>query len=339
MREVVVAVAHADEGIRAVAALARGHEGRDARRVRLEREREQVIHDAQMLGEIAGDALGLWQCALRDRGLEFLRLLDLHLSLSQRGEILVHLAPVGRAEFCLQGARVVAHEIEDAAAAALAQRAARDEVRVVLDKEALEDQPRIEERRHRRVLVPPRDVVLVSARVAAVARASLPARRVAAQFQRGEARVLADLLRGDLVGGNADVDVRARRLARMHAGEEARICPRMIARAIAERAGIPMSEPAEHGELRAMRRERFEGGWKLEGRARGRGRPVRHVHAVGHIDEDEPLRRADGRGPRRRHAFERRQCEARADAAEEAAAGEVERAVGDVHGGFGEGEM
>ena len=56
MRKGVVTVGDADERIRPVVAVVRRDEGGDARRVALESQRHQVIHQPQMLFVLLGDA-------------------------------------------------------------------------------------------------------------------------------------------------------------------------------------------------------------------------------------------------------------------------------------------
>ncbi len=72
---------------------------------------------------------------------------------------------------------------------------------------------------------------------------------VAAQFERWQRDAIPDLLRGKLVGGDADLDVRAGGLAGMDAGEEAGIGARVISGAVAR--------PREH---RGAARARLRGG-------------------------------------------------------------------------------
>ena len=124
----------------------------------------------------------------------------------------------------------------------------------------------------------------------------------------------------------------------MHAGEEAGVRPRVVAGAVAERARIDVRESAEHGEVFPQWLERLQDRGQLELVAQRRGRPVFHVHAVGQIEKDHaPRRAADGCRGRlhhaRQHALEERQRHAHTESAEEAATGEIEGFVGDVHGG------
>ena len=184
MREFVVALGDADPRVGAVAAVVLDHEGGDARGVGLEGEGEQVVHEPEVFGEVGGDAVGLGEFSLGGGGLEFRGLLDADFGFAEGGEVFVELAAVGRAEARLQGFGVGANEVEDGAAAAFAEGFAGGEIGIGLHaEEPLEDDARIEERGHRGVFVSPREVVLIGAGVAAVARAGLADVGFATQFQ------------------------------------------------------------------------------------------------------------------------------------------------------------
>ena len=108
----VVAFGHADGGVAAIAALVREHERRDARRIGLEREHEQVGEHADVLGVVVGNACrprGAGQGAVASSGLA-----AIPLDLADRGQVLVELALVAGAEPLRELRRVVAHEVEDA---------------------------------------------------------------------------------------------------------------------------------------------------------------------------------------------------------------------------------
>src|SRR5205085_1194288 len=112
--------------------------------------------------------------------------------------------------------------------------------------------------RHRRVLVPPGKIVLISTRIAAVARAGLPIRAVAAQLERGESRRLSNLLCSQLVGGDTDVDVRAGGFARVHPGKETRVRTRVVTGSVAESTSVHVRESAQDLEVPFVRRKRLQ---------------------------------------------------------------------------------
>ena len=138
---------------------------------------------------------------------------------------------------------------------------------------------------------------------------------------------LPNSLRGDLVGGDAGVDVRAFGLLGMDAGEPGGARARMVARAIAERAAVDLRQAAEHQSMFSrngssgfmVRRE-------LEARALGRRESSAHDDPVRDVDE---ARRTGGFRPRwrrrkrRNHRIQQRQRQGGAQAAQERAAGQM----------------
>ena len=66
------------------------------------------------------------------------------------------------------------------------------------------------------------------------------------QFERGQAGLRAVGLRDHLIGGDADVDVRAAGLFGMGRGQEAGAGARMIAAAVAERVGVVIHQAGDH---------------------------------------------------------------------------------------------
>src|SRR5262249_19731196 len=138
---------------------------------------------------------------------EPLGLLDPRLDLADPAQVLVELLPVPRPEPPLHRTGVVEGEVEDRAlflAAALHVRPAR--ARGPGAEEALEGEPRVRLRRHRRRGRAPGEVVLVGARIPRVARPRLPP-RLARQLQRGEPREVADPARQHLVDRDPGADL------------------------------------------------------------------------------------------------------------------------------------
>ena len=114
-------------------------------------------------------------------------MLDLPLHFADGGKILVELAAVGGPEVASQLLRVLAYEIENAAAILGLPRARlRAEIDAVAEQ-PFEQRARIENRRQRLRLALPRQVVGVRAGVAGIAVARL-ARVLHADFERRETR-------------------------------------------------------------------------------------------------------------------------------------------------------
>src|SRR5438093_238248 len=104
--------------------------------------------------------------------------------------------------------------------------------------------------------------MLIDAGIAAVAVAR-SAEFLDAELQRGEARLVADFLSGDLVGGNARAEIRAGRLASLSAREECGGSAGMIAGAVAVGAGFIASQAGENHKIALDRRERLQDGRQL----------------------------------------------------------------------------
>src|SRR5690606_24086411 len=148
-----------------VASLARDHEGRDARRVGLEREDEHLVHETDVL--VVGDSTsGLFREALGRLDLSGRRDApgggEPALDVAHARHVLVELAAIAPAEHAFEPARVLADEVEDARPAreppvepalTLAGRAAPEE--------AIEHAARIDLLRHGRLGARPTDVVRV----------------------------------------------------------------------------------------------------------------------------------------------------------------------------------
>src|SRR5207253_2916718 len=106
-------------------------------------------------------------------------------------------------------------------------------------------QTRVRLGRHWRRGSAPRDAVRVSAAVTGVAGTD-DARIIAAKFERTEPGYICELLRDDLIGGDARVNIRPGCLLRMDAREEARSRAGMIAAAIAEGVPVAVGQAGQH---------------------------------------------------------------------------------------------
>src|SRR5690606_4490100 len=141
----------------------------------------------------------------------------------------------------------------------------------------------------------PGEVRFVGAGVARVAAAGL-AVGVAGKFQRGETGAAADVPGGDLVDGNARLDVAAGRFLHPHAGEEAAVGSRVVAGSVVARFGVLEVESGDHLDAVFERFERRQRVLQLEVRAGTGGRPVARDRAVREIEEGHAERRAAGGG-------------------------------------------
>ena len=121
-------------------------------------------------------------------------------------QILVDPGAIVRSELPLQARDVIAHPIEQTGPSP--QRGAAVGGAAAFAEQALEDDARVGFGRKRRRRRRPREVVLVDARVAVVALAHR-LEQIHRQLQRRQQRLLADLLRGDLVDRRAQVVVGA----------------------------------------------------------------------------------------------------------------------------------
>jgi hypothetical protein len=146
---------------------------------------------------------------------------DALLQLGDAGEVLVELLRVGLAHAGAEGLGVGAHVVEQAL---LVELAARLLLRGGEGIEAAEEQIPHDLRVHRLRqglgLRGPGDVARVRAGVARVAVAHAGA-AVDAELERGDARALAERRRGDLIHGDAVLDVGPLRLHHVARGEEA----------------------------------------------------------------------------------------------------------------------
>ena len=134
-----------------------------------------------------------------------------------------------------------------------------------------------------------------------------------------------------LVDGDAGADVGAVGFAGLGAGEKRGEGAGMVAAAVAVRASFVGGESSEHIEVAAKVAQRFQNWRQGEIGAFGGGRPVRHVFAVRHVEEREPVGSfASGAvvirpGGDRAHDFEPREGDRGSEAAENRAAGKRNR--------------
>ena len=137
-------------------------------------------------------------------------------------------------------------------------------------EEALEHPARMRLGGVRRGGVPPRHRVHVEA-VARIAGALR--REVHGQLDRRQARRPADRVGNHLVDrrGEAHLDARQRAVVGVHAGQPHGGGAWMVARAVAERVGLPVRQSAQDVDVLAHRRERLQRGREIVARA-GRGR-------------------------------------------------------------------
>src|SRR5262249_9544908 len=110
---------------------------------------------------------------------------------------------------------------------------------------------------------PPRQRVHVRAAVTVVAVAN-EVDRLEAELERGELRVLPELLRCDLVRGDPQVNVGAFRPLRVYAAQPGSRSARMIAAAVVIGASFHLGQVAQHERTIPERLERAERRRELE---------------------------------------------------------------------------
>ena len=173
---------------------------------------------------------------------------DPQLQLAHRAEVFIELSLIVASQPVLELTGVFHDEVQDAQFIAFPLLAtglglAFDLVR----KEAFEDQARVDLLGHGQRFRFPGKVRRVRTAVPRIAIARIQA-ALDSQLQRGEARLLTDLLGGELVHRDAGLDIRAVRLPWLPAGQEGRHGPRMIAGAISMRPRLVGGEPAQNQE-------------------------------------------------------------------------------------------
>ena len=168
VRQRVVRVGHPELGERAVAQLLADHEGDDPRHVRFERQNLQVDHDLRVVLETfwnaAGRTLEQRQLAVALR----LRLLDTHLDVTDRLEILVQPGPVPGPQITTLIDHALLDRVEQTAVAPQSGRPGRRVGAVAVAEEPLEHGARIVLHRQRRSGTAPAQGVDVGATVADV---------------------------------------------------------------------------------------------------------------------------------------------------------------------------
>ena len=318
VRDVVMAIGHAGEGVAAVAAIVGHHESGDPGGVGLESEGEEVEHDAEVLFVIARHAGGRGVFG-RGHG-EALGAFEALLNLADAGEVFVELLLVADAESGAELPGVGEDEVENALVRSLAADAGFGSFAGrAVGEQSLEDETWVHLGRERGGGSFPREIELILATVAGVAGAGLLA-LVAAQFERGQARLIAQARGGDLIDRHADAHILGRSLAGLRAGEERRGGARVVARAVTIRIAHALGEAREDLQFAPMGGEWFEDVRQREISAVGGGRPVFHVHTIGHIHEGHAERGATGgRGESGHHRVEHGQREGGAEAFEKRA--------------------
>jgi hypothetical protein len=126
-----------------------------------------------------------------------LRILDALLDVAHRFEVFVEFHPVASAQRSREPAHFLRHRVEDAAGLAdVRQPFSRG---AAVAEQPLEHDPRVVFHRQRRGRRPPGDRVRVLAAVAPVAGACAHIARFEGQLERGELRLLPELLRDHLI--------------------------------------------------------------------------------------------------------------------------------------------
>ena len=226
-----------------------------------------------------------------------LELLHAELDLADRIQVVAHPGPVGRVELAVQARRRFPHVVEQAVRRL--QNGAAFFVRIALAEHAEEHLPRIAFHRQRLIGRAERD----------------HAARLGAEFHRRQRRLLAEMLRGDLVDRHADAGLRIA-LARADA-----VQPRLFDDAV--RAGaFPalVAQTADDGHVLAHRFQRLEDERKIEIAAGLRRLPFVLQRAMREVHEAQARAGCGGRLRQRRscrdHRVQQRQRDRRAGAFE-----------------------
>ena len=212
-------------------------------------------------------------------GVLFLGELDAPLDLADGIEVFGHAVAVVRAQAALQAPHLAGDRIENTALLFDAFEPLGG--RRAVAEQAVEDQAGIDFHGHRRGGRAPGNRIHVGATEADVAGADQSAVILGGQFERRQRCFLADLLRGDLIDGDARVNVGAVGALGVNAVEEHGRGAGVVAAVIAGSGGRGhlVGQVADHHHLILERFERGQRAGKLE-RAFLGGRPVGHDAAV-----------------------------------------------------------
>ncbi len=319
MRHRVMLLADADLRIRSLAELSIAHEREYARQVGLIRERQQVVHEREVLFEHVGHAGGKGDGCHFDAVARF-RALDAAFDFPHIVQIVAEPRAIARAERLLQIARLRRDQIQDAQTALHAGGALGLTPRT--SEQPLEHGARVDLHRLRCGRRAPRDRVRVGAAVAARAGADVSGEVRGREFERRKRRVLPNLLRDDLIDRRAAAHVLGLRPLGQHTAQPARRADGVVA---LDDAGMGARQVADDNERLLERVERLENRREIEAQPGRLRRPFVDDGAVGHEDGAEAPRRHGGRRFEcRHHRFENRQRDGRAEAAKKRASGERE---------------
>ena len=235
--------------------------------------------------------------------------LNAALDLADRGQVFVELALVRGAEVRFQVPGFLDGPVEDAlAVTGLPRGRRRIQLRIDGAEQPLEDVLRVGNGRQGRRRRAPADATGVGAAVVPVAQAH-DAVVLETQFERGQPRLPADRLGGHLIGRHAGVDV-GTRFAGVRPGQEAGGGAGVVPAAGAQGVGVVVHQVGEDERVVAERLQGLEDGGELEVLPLRGGRPARHDHAVGDVDETQARGRLRFRVPGppegRHHRVEKR---------------------------------
>ena len=244
-------------------------------------------------------------------------LLNSALHLANGIQIFADFIAVARAEFPLEAGNIRRHPIQQAGVFSQFGGALRGAA--AFPKEPFENRARVRFSRQRRSRRRPGEVVLIHACVAVVAYSDR-SQQVHREFQRGHARVLADVLRGDLIDRGAEEIVRALGPLGFGRAQEGAVGGRV-------RAGIGVLQLhiGEHVELIFIGSQRAQRGRKFAQHASRTGRsPLRNDRSHWDVDKSQASHR-DRRGrrlrcQRRDHRVEQRQSQSSPNASQECTA-------------------
>ena len=249
-------------------------------------------------------------------------LLDAAFDVADRFQVLGQLAAVGCAQPAFQPVNIPRHIIQNAALLIQAGQAGGRVGAVAVAKQPLEDRARADLHGVGSGGAAPGDGIGVGATITGIAIAGQRG-RFEADLERSQLGGLAELAGGDLVDGNAGVDVSALGFLGMHTRQPGGAGTRVVSGSVAEGPAVRLRQSAQHQHVVAEGLQRLHGGSKFESRPFARGSPAVHDDPVGHVDKAQAhgriSRRVLGQRERGYHRVEQRQSHRGPEAAQKRA--------------------
>ncbi len=138
--------------------------------------------------------------------------------------------------------------------------------------------------------VTPGEVVLISAGITGIARTGAP-RGIGGKLKRRQTGLVTDLLRSNLIHGDAVADIGTGGFAGLATGQEGRVRPCVVSGAVSVVVGLVMIEMPQNRVVVSQAAERIE---RLRDVFVALWEPMLHVHAVGYVNEGHSQWRGGG---------------------------------------------